>query len=252
MTASTRTGFLAVALLAALPLALHGQDLPASQEVIDRHIEAIGGRAAALAEVATSVTGVFEIPAMGLTGDLLTVNAPDGAMATRVTVPGMGEILSGYTGEVGWAVDPITGARLLEGAELTATREQADPRYRVRDAALFTSVTTVGENAFDDEPCWEIEFVWTSGRTTTECFSKDSGLMIASVRTQESPMGAIEVVSLAQEYRRFGDLLYPTVLRQRMMGQEQVMRLVDVQVGDVDLSLITPPPVIRTLIDTGG
>ncbi len=248
----SRSGLLAAALLAALPLALQGQDLPAASDVIDRYIEAIGGRAAAEADIATHITGTFEVPGMGLSGDLVTVNAPDGAMATRVTVPGMGEILSGFTGEVAWSMDPVTGPRLLEGAELTAAREQADPRYRVRDAALFTSIETVGENRYADEDCWELEFVWMSGSTTRECYSKDSGVMIASVRTQASPMGDIEVVSLAQEYKRFGDLLYPTVLRQQMMGQEQVMRLIDVQIGDVDLSLLTPPPAIRTLIDAGG
>ncbi|WP_405282710.1 hypothetical protein V3331_12085 [Gaopeijia maritima] len=248
----SRIGAFALALIAALPLAVRGQDLPPAQEVIDRYVEAIGGRAAATAEISTQASGSFEVPAMGLTGTLVTVNAPDGAMAMKVTVPGMGDILSGYTGEVGWSMDPMTGARLLEGGELTSMEEQADPRYRVRDAALFQSVETVGENEFEGDACWEVQYTWISGRVTNECFSKDSGLMVASISMQESPMGEVEVVSLMQNYEQFGDLLYPTLLRQQMMGQEQVMRLTEVRVGDVDLQLLVPPTAIQTLIDAGG
>lgn len=251
-TRPSRTGALALAMIAALPLAVRGQDLPPAQEIIDRYVEAIGGRAAASAAIATQASGSFEVPGMGLTGNLVTVNAPDGAMVMKVTVPGMGEILSGYTGEVGWSMDPVTGARLLEGAELTSMEEQADPRYRVRDAALFQSVSTVGENTYEEQDCWVVQYTWLSGRTTNECYSKDSGLMVASITTQESPMGEVEVVSLMQEYQQYGELLYPTVLRQQMMGQEQVMRLTEVLVGDVDLSLLAPPAPIQTLIDAGG
>lgn len=249
-----RPGLRALALVfaTAFPTTVAAQDLPPAQDVIDHYLEAIGGREAASAAVASRATGTFAIPAMGVTGDLETVNSPQGAMAMKVTIPGMGDMLSGYTGEVGWSMDPMTGARLLEGGELDAMREQADPRYAVRDAALFQSFETVGENAFDDEACWEVRYTWQSGRVTNECYSKESGLLIATTTTQETPMGEVEVVSRLLEYQRFGDLLYPTVLRQQMMGQEQVMTLVDIETGNVDLSLLEPPAAIVTLIDAGG
>ena len=245
-------GALALTFAALVPNDAGAQDLPMAQEIIDRYVEAIGGREAATAAIATRTTGSFEIPAMGLNGELEVVQSAEGAQVTKVTVPGMGEILSGYTGEVGWSMDPMAGARLLEGGELDTAREQSDRLYGVRDASLFESFETTGENEYDGEACWEVSYVWLSGRQATECYSKDSGLVLAITTTQETPMGDIEVLSRLEDYQQFGELMLPTVMTQSMMGQQQVMRIGDVEIGEIDLSLLELPAAIQTLIDAGG
>lgn len=247
-----RLGALALTLAATLPASARAQDLPAAQDLIDRYVEAIGGREAATAAIATRTTGSFNMPAMGVSGQLEVVNGADGAMATKVTIPGMGEMLSGFTGEVGWSMDPMTGPRLLEGMELEAMREQSERLYAVRDASLFSSFETVGENEYEGQPCWEVRYVWNSGRESTECYAKDSGLLVAIATTQETPMGDVEVLSLLSGYEQFGDLFMPTSMTQRMMGQEQVMTIDDVEFGAVDLTLLQPPAAIQTLIGAGG
>ena len=245
-------GAFALALVAILPNGAAAQDMPMPQVIIDRYVEAIGGAEAVTAAIATRTTGTFEIPAMGLSGDLEVVQSADGAQATKVTIPGMGDMLSGYTGEHGWSMDPMTGARLLEGGELDTAREQADRLYGVRDASLFQSIETVGENEYSGEACWEVKFVWNSGREATECYSKDSGLVLAITTSQETPMGEVEVLSVLEDYQQFGNLMLPTVMTQSMMGQQQVMRIGDVEMGEVDLSLLELPAAIQTLIDAGG
>lgn len=246
------SGAVALALCVLLPADGTAQDLPAAQDVIDRYVAAVGGRDVITAGVSTRASGTLEIPGMGISGEMLVVRGPGGSMTTRVTIPGMGEMLSGYTGEVGWSLDAMTGARLLEGGELEAMREQADPLYEARDASLFSSFETVGEKEYDGEACWEVHYVFVSGREASECFSKDSGLVIASIATQESPMGDVEVVSRIGEYRRFGEMLVPTSVKQSMMGQEQIVTIGEVVIGDVDLSLLEPPAAILTLIGAGG
>lgn len=251
-TRAPLVGALALAAALAAPASAVAQELPPAQEIIDRYVEAIGGREAATASVATRSVGSFQMPAMGVTGDLETVSGPDGATAMKVTIPGMGDMLSGYTGEVGWSMDPMTGPRLLDGGELDAMREQSNRLYAVRDASLFESFETTGENEYDGEACWEVHYVWVSGRETTECYSKDSGLIIAQTTAQESPMGTVDVVTRMTDYERFGDLLVPTTMRQSMMGQEQILTISEVQYGDVDRSLLEPPAAIQTLIQSGG
>lgn len=247
-----RPGTAALALLVALPATVTAQDLPPAQEIIDRYVAAVGGRDALLRPVSTRTVGSFSMPAMGVTGELTVLTGENDEMYTAVTIPGMGEILSGYTGEVGWSMDPMTGPRLLEGGELDAIREQTDDRYSVRDASFFTSFETVGENEYDGEACWEVAYVFTSGRESTECYSKESGLVVATVTTQESPMGSVDVVTRFSDYQRFGDLTLPTTMRQSAMGQEQVMSVDSVEFGTVEPSDLAPPAAIRTLIGSGG
>lgn len=247
-----RRGAVALAVLAVTPAITSAQDLPPAEEVIDRYVEAIGGRDAALQSMSSRTVGSFSMPAMGVTGDLTVLTGEDDQMYTSVTIPGMGEMQSGYTGEVGWSVDPLTGPRLLEGAELDAMREQADDRYAVRDPALFTSIETVGEAEYDGEACWEIAYVWVSGRESSECFSKETGLLIASVSSQESPMGTVDMVTRMSDYQQFGDLLLPTTMRQSAMGQEQVMTIESVEFDAVEDADFEPPAAILTLINSGG
>lgn len=245
-------GAIALCTVALAPTPGTAQDLPPAQEIIDRYVEAIGGREAAVAAVSTRSTGSLSMPAMGVSGDMEIVSSAEGALTMRVTIPGMGDMLSGYTGEVGWSMDPMTGPRLLEGGELDAMREQAEPLYAVRDGSLFESYETTGENSYDDEACWEIHYVWKSGREVTECYSKDTGLVIAQSSAQETPMGVIDVLSRLTNYEQFGDLLVATRVSQSMMGQEQIIEIDDIQTEEVDLSLLEPPAAIQTLIQAGG
>jgi len=249
MNTSLRAGALALALSVVAPLAGSAQDLPAAQGIIDEYVQAIGGRDAVLAIVATRTTGSFSMPAMGVTGQLEVVSGENQEMLTRVTIPGMGEMLSGYTGEVAWSVDPMMGARLLEGAEADVMVDQTNRLYGVRDGSLFTSFETTGEAEYDGDACWEISFVWTSGRETSECFSKESGLLIASTMSQESPMGSVDVVTRFLDYEQYGGVRMPTTMRQSAMGQEQIMSIESVEFGGIDASAFEPPAAVLTLIE---
>lgn len=250
MTKPLRAGALALAMITVAPMAAVAQDLPPAQEIIDRYVEAIGGRDAVLASVATRTVGTFSMPAMGMTGQLEVISGENNEMVNRVTIPGMGEMLTGYTGEVAWSSDPMMGARLLEGAEADALVDQTNKLYGVRDASLFSSFETVGQSEYDGETCYDIKFMFVSGRETTECFSAESGLMIASSMSQESPMGAVEVISRFMDYQQYGDLLMPTTMRQNAMGQEQVMSIESVEFGGIDASAFAPPAAVLTLIES--
>src|SRR6476619_1014731 len=47
-----------------------GDTLPSARSIIDRHVKAIGGRAAILAHTSSHATGTFSMPAQNITGAL--------------------------------------------------------------------------------------------------------------------------------------------------------------------------------------
>ena len=251
----TGTALATLALLA-LPAVAQGQDtaeLPPASELVDRYVEAMGGRDAILRDAPTQATGTFEIPTQGLTGELVVVTAPPDRMVSKVTIGGMGEILSGYTGETAWALDPMSGARLMSGMELAALRDQADQRAAVRDPALIESMETVERTEMGGEPCYHVALVWVSGRETTDCYSVETGLLVATTATQASPMGDVEVTTLMEDYEEFAGVRIPTRVVQNMMGVQQIMRIDTMVVGDeVDTSLLEPPAPIQTLMESGS
>lgn len=238
---------LALAACALAPAAASAQQLPPAQQLVQRYVQAIGGRDALLAPRTTRTRGTFEMPASGLTGELEVLAGKPNRVATRVTIPGLGEIRNGYDGTTGWSVDPMMGARLLSEAELAAAREQADPMAAVRDPSVFTSMTTVEQTAMGGQACYKVRLVWKSGRESFDCYAVDSGLLVGSITNQESPMGTMSVTTLVSDYKNFGGVRMPTRMTQEAMGQQQVMTITSVEFDVVDDAAFALPAEIAAL-----
>lgn len=250
-TTTRRTLLAALTFFLLLPSLAPAQDaLPPADELIDRYVEAIGGREAVLSKEGSRSTGTFSMPAVGIEGsmEVLTATEPT-RILSRVEIPGLGLILNGYDGEVGWSVDPNLGPRLLEGGELDALVEGSSHESTLRDASLFQSRETVEKTEMNDQACYKVHLVWNSGRETYDCYSEETGLIVASMATQESPMGSLEAVTLISDYEDFGGVMTPTRMTQQVMGQEQLFTIDSVEYTDLGPEAFEPPEAIQALID---
>jgi hypothetical protein len=237
---------MAGSLLAATALA---EELPDARVLIERHIEAIGGREMVLAQADSLLLGTFAMPAAGVSGSLTVASRASGDRVTRIELPGMGEIHSGYGPEVSWSIDPFMGPRLIEGDELTAMIERSEPAAILREDKFVLQARTIERTEFAGQACYRVELTWRSGRTTHDCYSVDSGLMIAMEAIETSPMGEVESLTLLEEYQEIHGALVPTVTTVRVMGQDQVLTFEDFQLGPPDEAWFVMPPAIRTLLD---
>ncbi len=221
--------------------------LPPAAELIDRYVAEVGGRDAILARDNSRATGRFEMPAAGIQGTMI-VQSASGRTLTEIEIPGIGRIRSGYDGEVAWSIDPNLGTRVLEGRESESMRENANPLSAVRDVSLFSVRETVELTEMGGEACYRVRLVWNSGRETFDCYSVDTGLLVGQVSTQESPMGAIETVSLLSDYQEAGGLLMPRRMEQRAFGQVQLVVIDTLEYGVVSPDAFELPDAIRTLL----
>jgi hypothetical protein len=246
----------ALAAFAALTLApataVTQTQLPEPQALIARYVDAVGGREAVLRPDASRTLGTFELPAAGLRGALEIVASAPNRLASKVTIEGLGTMQSGFDGTVAWSLDPMTGARLLTGAEGDALRDQADQLASVRDASLFTTMHTIERTELGGEQCYLVHLVWQSGRESYDCYSAETGLLVATKFQQQSPMGTMDVTTTVSDYREFNGVKMPTRIVQAMMGMQQVMTIISVEFDDVDVSAVEPPAEIRTLIQSGS
>lgn len=231
----------------ALPMSGGAQELPEPGTLVDRYVELLGGREGILGRPFIRSTGQFQLPAMGVTGELEVYQGHPGRNAVRVSIPGLGEIRSGFDGSVGWSLDPLQGPRVMEGRELEQTREEASFASTLRDPSVVASMETIEQTEMNGESCWRVRLTWRSGRETFDCYSVESGLLVASTSTQESPMGSIQVTSLLNDYREFGGFRFPTRMTQQMMGQEQILVIHEVEFPPMDESVFDLPPEIRAL-----
>lgn len=220
------------------------QQLPAASVIIAKYVAATGGEAAMKAK-SIVMKGGMSMPSAGINGTVEMTQAGVNQMQMVTNIPGMGEVQAGYDGTIAWATDPMQGARILTGKELEQVRDEADRRAMVRDMALFNSMTTVADTTMNGERCFELKLNWKSGRETFDCYSANTGLLVASRSIQTSSMGSIPVVSLFTDYKKFGELTVPTKTTMEMMGQQQILTISSIELGNG--ATIVPPPAIQAL-----
>src|SRR5262245_26219433 len=100
--------------------------LPSARSIIDRHITAIGGRAAILAHTSTHATGTISMGGTGMTGAVEIYAAKPDKALTKISLGGIGEVIEGFDGTHGWTLQPLTGPMLAEGKELAEKKFDSD------------------------------------------------------------------------------------------------------------------------------
>ena len=223
--------------------------LPAGRTVIDRYVQAIGGRDAVLRHSTIRYVGSFEMPAAGMKGDLSLVQAAPNKMAMTMTIPSMGQVSTGFDGTTGWAVNPVQGPRVLEGKELDQMREDAGPAAMLRSSDRIRSAETVELTSMGGQACYKVRIVYHSGRESFDCYSTETGLLVGMTQKQESPMGTVEVMSFLTDYKDFGGMKTATRIRQQMMGQEQILTIDRVEFDrPEDAKAVEVPEPVKPLV----
>jgi hypothetical protein len=218
--------------------------LPTAQAIVTKYVAAINGNAIMNAKSIVTKGGM-SMPSAGINGTVTMTQAGQNQMQMVTTIAGMGEIQAGYDGTIAWSADPMQGPRLLTGKEMEQIRDESDRRTTIRDPQLFTSMTTVADTTMNGEKCYEVKLVWKSGRETFDCYSATTGLLVASRSVQSTSMGEVPVVTMYNDYKKFGDVMAATKTTMEMMGQQQILTISSIELGNG--AVITPPPAVQAL-----
>jgi len=222
--------------------------LPTGDEIRARYIEALGGRAALEAPKSSDAKGTFDAPAQGLSGEMEIHVAAPNKLYTTMTVPGVGQIRTGFNGEVGWSANPVIGPMILEGAQLQQLKQQADFYSVLHPEKHIASFEPVGQKDFEGKTCYEVKVTTKWDEEYTEYYAMETGLLAGSVRSQESPMGPIVATNIVVEYGDFGGIMVPVKAVQKAMGIESVVTITSVEYDVVDEAVFELPADVQALL----
>lgn len=254
-----RYRFLSIAVLAFMMLAGGAFVLPAPafaldaaptvREIVDRHVEAIGGAERFMQLESMTMSGTFSIPGQGIEARLhVWTQAPD-RLTTEVEIPGLGKMRNGYDGAVAWSIDPMMGAQVLADASLAQMREQANffsSLYRPED---YTALTLEGLVDFEGTPCYEVVVTSESGLESRHFFAVDTGLLAGMKQTAHSPMGEMPSTTVIKEYRDVDGIKVAVLTEQSAMGMKQVIAFESVSFEPIEASVFALPAEIAALLD---
>jgi hypothetical protein len=231
---------------------LTAQELPSAEVLIERYVEAIGGRDAHLAPTSMRQTGRVSIMEMGLEGTFEIVASAENRFRMAISIPGLGEILTGYDGETGWTTNPLIGPAIMQGAELATARDNASWRATLRDSDLIPVRETVEAATFEGESCWKVRLEWASGRESFDCYSQGTGLLVATEEVQISPMGSLPVTMVYGDYRDVQGMRIPGRLTQSGAGQTLVISIDSIELNAVEAAAFEVPATVRALVGPSG
>ncbi len=208
-------------LLASAALA-RGDDapLPAAETLLEKHVEATGGRAAHLALRTRRREGKLAFKMSGHEFDCRVVEqfrAPDeshtlydGDAFSQVTV---------CDGENAWewrpgqaAADGTASAgdvRLLEGIQKTRTRDKARMHGALDWKRRFVHVETLARVEVRGQPAYQVQLETPSGERYTQCYDVASGRLVRRTRDTEQHGQVTRVVAEIDDYREFDGVWLP-------------------------------------------
>lgn len=222
---------------------------PSAAEVIAAYVDAVGGEEALHRHTSMRAKGSFEMPSMGLTGDLDISTAAPNLLLVRVSLPGVGEILQGFDGEVAWSDNPMTGPAIMEGEARDDAVRQADFYPELNYAVHYPEMETLERQELDGQQVYKVRLVDSAGKESFHYFDVESGLLVATEGEQDTPMGRVFVSTRVGGYREFDGRLVATELDQSTMGMEQSMTIEEIEFNGVDEGAFALPETIRALAE---
>ncbi len=265
LDARSTVAALAIAVsLAAVPLVLRAQapqaqpapasavpdasPLPSARSIVDRHVAAIGGRNAILAHTSSHATGTMTVSASGVTGVVNIYGAKPNKSLVKIRLGGIGEIVEGFDGTIGWSISPVVGPMLTQGKELEEKKFDAAFYSDLHEPGRYESMKTVEKTTFEGRPCYKVSLVRKSGSEDFDFYDVETGLKAGTIGSRESMMGPATLTQVQSDYKKFADLLVPTTLKQSAMGVQQVLTITSVEFDKVDPSVFAVPPQIKALL----
>jgi hypothetical protein len=140
------------------------------------------------------------------------------------------------------------GPMILDSLQAQQTRQQADFYSSLYPDDQITSLETVADTTFEGTRSYQVKVTTAWGESYHEFFDRETGLIVGSQRTQASPMGNIEILTLVSDWRTVEGMRVPFKSVQRTMGIEQVVTIAQVEVTTVPDSVFVLPPEIQALM----
>jgi hypothetical protein len=243
-----------LAVVCLIPLAniqpARAQALPKGEEILDKYLEATGGKAAYEKCKNRVEKGTVEIVGTGVKGELIVYTATPNKMRSVINLPGFGQIEEGINGKVAWVIDPMRGPRLKEGEEkasaILRAALDADSDWR----KYFKKAECVSEDSIDGKPCYKVVLTTNDDQVMTHYYDKTSYLLAKSEQVEKTASGDLPMELYFSDYKKVDGVLLPFKTREKADSMEFVIALDKVEHNvKVPDSRFNLPEVIKKLAD---
>jgi zinc protease len=248
----SRSHFATIVISAAVLLvnvARAADDLPKAETILDKYVEATGGKAAHQKNHSEISKGTLEMAAMGVKGAVTSYRTEGDKSLTEIDLGSLGKSREGSDGTTFWSLSSMMGPHLKEGPEKAQAMLSAKFNADVNWRDVFKEAKTTGTDTVEGKECYKVQLTPAEGSPITQCYDKQSNLMVKMTMTAQTPMGEQVVDSYATDYRKEGDVLVPHKIKQSVASQEIVINIDSVNFNvDIPADKFVLPDEIKALV----
>jgi len=208
--------------------------LPSVDQILNRYVQAIGGKAAIERLASMSLTGTMEVSSAGLTGKVELIAQAPNKYALKVDIEGIGSFTQAYDGKAGWAQDPINGLRDVTGVELAQLKREADFHREAHLKAVYARLSVKGsrlavkgKEKVGGGEAFVIEATPAEGGVEKLYFDVQSGLLVRTDIVSRSPQGEIPAEVYLDDFKEISGVKIPVTMRQVSSVLTSVIKFTD-------------------------
>jgi hypothetical protein len=190
--------------------------LPAVEEILNKYVEASGGKRA-LEGIQTRVVEAslirpkVLIPSGKPVALEIYQKAPNKLLAVITAADGS-VTYQGYNGKVGWVKTP-TLQREMTGAELAQIKQQADLYKELNLKDQFSALKVVGKQKIGERDAYVAEGITSSGKTEKLFFDTETGLLVRRYLLNKTILGFDPVQTDFLDYREVNGVKLPFTIQ---------------------------------------
>src|SRR5262245_19575153 len=174
--------------------------LPSVDQILDKYVQALGGKAAVQKVTSMVMKGTFEVPAFGASGTIERYAKAPNKFAIVVEIGGFGTVQQVFNGTAGWSQDPQNGMRELTGKELAQTKVEADIYREIKLKELFPKMVVVGKDKVADRDVYVIEATSADVGSAKMYFDAQNSLLVRTDQTAYNAGEEIPTQTFFEDY----------------------------------------------------
>ena len=187
--------------------------LPAAKEIIDRYVQAIGGREAN-EKIKTRVSkGTIELAPMGVKGTIESYAAAPDKSYTKLTLAGLGDIIEAFDGTTAWTINPLQGNRDKAGVELLQTKLISNFYREINLDKLYPQMEVKGVEKVGDREAYVVVGTPVGLDPQTFYFDKETGFLLRADSVTVTPEGKTPIKSFFEDVRTVDGVKTPFKVR---------------------------------------